>query len=399
MTRLAGVELQLVSASWADEVPSPPHDALTPAERRAHLVAHPYSYLGVTRGAEDLAPDEHLSDAELLAESRCALGRLLDAGVFEPLRPPAFYAYGLETDGHAQLGIICGVPADGLRTGELRAHESVHGVRRDHLGRHLEVVGYQSSPVVAAYRAQPALAEVLSGAVTTDPLLDVTSADGLRQRVWALSDADSSIIAESLAAEALYIIDGHHRTGAAQSYMDLVDAEGPGAWLLAAVFPSDDMRNLSHHRVWSGDLAVLRQRLDDLGSRPVAQGSFAECRDHETLIYLDDHWVAVTLPIDHAAPPVEQLEPARLRRQVLDVVGGEVAYRHGEGTLDDLAARVAGEGKVLFAMQPITMTELFTIADEGSFMPPKSTYFSPKARSGLFVRPMHRAAPAGDQSS
>ena len=385
MTRLGGIALRIVESDWADEVASPPHDALTPAQRRAHLAAHPRSYLGVTRGMEDVAPGITMTPAELLDAGKVALEELLQCGAFGDERAEAFYAYRLEDSEHSQTGIICAIPADGLRTGELRAHEDVHGARRDHLAGHLTVVGHQSSPVVVSHRSDPVVTRALENATEREPLLDHTSSDGLRQTIWLMTGPEADAVIEALAEDALYVIDGHHRTGAALSHFDAVGGEGGGAWLLGAIFPSDEMRNLAHHRVWAGDPMALTHRLGELGARKVERSEVEGRSAAEIAVYVDGGWYLLRLPIDSEASPVERLEPSRLQAQLLDALGGSVSYRPGSAPISELAVALE-PNEALFVLRPITMLELFEVADAGQHMPPKSTYFSPKARSGVVVR-------------
>lgn len=385
MTRLGGIALSFVAPEWVDEVPSPPHDALTPAQRRAHLAAHPYSYLAVTRGMEDVAPGEEMTPEALLDAGKEALDRLVGAGAFTEERPEAFYAYRLTNDTHSQTGIICAIPADGLRTGELRAHEDVHGSRRDHLAAHLRVVGHQSSPVVVSHRSDPVVAQVLDEATAREPLLELAADDGLRQTLWLMTGSEADRVIAALVHDALYVIDGHHRTGAALSHFDTSGGAGRSAWLLGAIFPSDEMRNLAHHRVWSGDAEALAHRLGQLGARRVDRSEVEARSAAEVAVYSDGAWHLVRLPIDSEASPVDRLEPARLQAQLLDDLDGTVAYRPGSEPIDRLAATM-DPTEALFVLRPISMLELFAVADAGQHMPPKSTYFAPKARSGVVVR-------------
>ncbi|NOX29751.1 MAG: DUF1015 domain-containing protein [Actinobacteria bacterium] len=395
MTRLGGIPLRLVADDWGTDVPSPPHDALTPAQRRSFLSTHPNSYLAVTRGPEDVDPGVSLTPEQLLNEGRVALDRLFDKGAFQPLRPEAFYAYRLEDEAHSQTGIICGVPADGLRTGELRAHESVHGTRRDHLAKHLEVVGYQSSPVVVSHRADAAVARVLATATERDPLLHHEGDDDLNQTIWVMTSHEADTVIEALKDDPLYVIDGHHRTGAAQTYFDDNDGEGPSRWLLAAIFLSDEMRNLAHHRIWFGDtpagITLLEEVLESMGARPI-EGNIGvalfDRADDEIAVHAGDNWYIVSLPIDFDAPVVAQLESSRLEEQLLPLLSGIVAYRPGSSPIGELADEAGESEGALFMLRPVTMDQLFEVADAGQTMPAKTTYFAPKARSGLFVRPM-----------
>ncbi|MCP4961046.1 MAG: DUF1015 domain-containing protein [Actinomycetia bacterium] len=380
----------MVRSEFSTEVPSPPHDALTPAERRAHIAAHPLSYLGVTRGPEDAAPGVGETPDELLIAGREALTRLLEANVFTDLRDEAMYAYRLENAEHRQTGVLCGIFARSRAQGQLRAHEEVRGARRDHLARHLETVEHQSSPVVVSHRHDPVIAAELEMVANHDPMLSIKSADGLTQTIWELSGESIERIVHAAAEMPLYIIDGHHRTGAAE-----VNSETGGAnaqWVLGAMFPEDEMRNHAHHRWLQADdpataISLIEKTL------PTHRVSIHEIerRTHGQIgVYADHRWLLVELPGGSGETAFDVLEPVRLNDVLADLGLDELPMNFLAGTrpLPDLARTIDSSGGVLFAMNPIEMDELFAVADAGLIMPAKSTYFSPKARSGVVLRPV-----------
>lgn len=404
MTTVLPLHLRLVRPEWTDRVPTPAHDALTAAARRQYLLENPDSYLAVTRGPEDTAPGTERTPAELLAEGRASLERLLETGAFSPLRPASFYLYRQRSNDHEQTAIVGGVATSDFLDGQVKLHENVRPERASHLGRHFDVVGVQSSPIALAHRPLPNISAITQNITSSEePLLSFSSDDGLHQDVWAVSDPrDSQTIMDTLATHDLYVIDGHHRTAAAIAHRDFA---GPGRAdrVLSAIFSSDELSNVAHHRV-----LALGQETGEFLKRLTAElpvrivTSIHEVRTREAdeiAIRAHGYWHLVRVPFigSHSsiADRLDNLDPVRLQRGILGPllgIDGKVyddvlSYRPGIVSGEVLASE-ADERQLVFAMmRAVDVDDLLAASDAGLIMPPKSTYFHPKARSGLFVRP------------
>ncbi len=413
MAAIKPLHLDIVGRDWADEVPSPPHDALTPIQRRAHLDQHPLSYLGVTKAPEDADPQTPTTTQELLNAGRRQLEQLLDAGAFDSTDEAGYFLYRLDTETSSQCGIVCGVAVDDYDTGVVRIHEQVRTDRALHLAHHLSVVGAQSSPIALGFEASGALEGALEAERSDAPLVDVTSDDGLRQRVWPVIDAQHiSAIESELASQPLYLIDGHHRAAAASTYRSaqLGDAhDDTFDWMLCAIFPLSHLRNKAFHRVLHGidDAAELRVQLKELfASRSVASPSEASHRGPSEIVVRlpdDDGWLLIDIPLvetaDDAATIIANLDTVRLATRLLgpefDVdeaqPDGRLTYQPGFADASSLAAIVPEADEAIFIMRPVQMSELVAASDAGLVMPPKSTYFEPKVRSGIFLHRNRRS--------
>lgn len=402
MTSFQPLPVRLVRPAWAHTVPAPAHDSLSPAQRRSYLEANPESYLTVTRSPEDLGPDaEPTTTEQLLLDGRQAFERLIDADVFSEVHPPRYYAYRLSTDDHSQTGIIGGVSIADYQSGQLRVHERVRTDRTEHLAQHLGVVRSQSSPIAVSYRPSPEVASILDRATVTDPLLDAEGTDGLRQTVWAIDATDQQALTDTFAEQPTYIIDGHHRASAALAHHLATNGEA-SAWILMAAFSSDQLLNRAfHRRIESLDIDDVIAAIDGrLAWRSLSLDTIEQRASDEIVVVGSGRWLAVTLPtearLDDANSPTAQdlanLDPVRLERQLLvDVLGIDptdssqsLTYRPGNVPMAALEAET--RSGVLFISRPVPVSLLLDAADAGLVLPPKSTYFEPKVRAGVFVR-------------
>ncbi len=410
MAEVKPAGLRLVEEAWSTFVPSPAHDALTPAARREYLSTNPHSYLAVTRGAEDLLPGENFSNEELLADGRRALDKLLEEGAFSQVNTSRFYLYQLETFDHVQTAIVGNVATNDFTDGHVRLHEHVQMDRATHLSRHLDVVAAQSSPIALAYRPSAELDTLVQQILDRQPDLAFTGVDGVTQKVWTIhEEAVSSQIEDVLAPMTLYLIDGHHRAAAARAHQQVIGDE-PSNHILCAIFSGDQLRNRSHHRVLAlgTETADFLTRLQEyLPVRIVT--TRAECENRnpdEIALWAREKCYLVTVPFSaepcedgkeanlSVAERLDNLDPVRLQRGIIGPLlgvdgswsGEQLTYRPGIKSVEDLRAISEDRDEVLCVMRPVLVDDLLDASDEGLIMPPKSTYFEPKARSGVFVR-------------
>ncbi|MDH3302295.1 MAG: DUF1015 family protein [Acidimicrobiia bacterium] len=406
MTTVRPLTLDLLRPAWAAEVPSPPHDALTPEQRRQHLRRHPHSYIGVTRAPEDV-DDPSLTVEDLLVEGRRSLETLLEADVFTPSEGPQYFIYRLTANGHTQTGVVCGVAVSDYEGGSVRIHERIRADRAEHLAKHLNIVGAQSSPIALATRESDRLLDVTDRAIEHEPALDFIADDELHQQVWRVTDPEVSEHLGSVLADGdLYLIDGHHRAAAAARHREHDDHQRrPGDdWMLSAVFPAHQMFNKAFHRVVDPASAARLQPLIGSGFAGRFLDSVNDVVDRrlsELAIGFANadsiRWAVIDLPLP-AGPSVTTVDRLDMSRLAAGVLGpvldideadprGRLRYLPGLGTAQALTALhdELSAGEAVLVMNPVSMEDLFEVSDHGLVLPPKSTYFEPKVRSGLFV--------------
>lgn len=400
MTSVRPLRLRLVQPSWAERVSSPAHDALTPDDRRAHLAMNPDSYMAVTRGLEDVEPGETISADDLLHQGRAALDRLRQNGAFCPERGDDFYVYRLAEQDHSLTGIVAGVSVADYIDGSVRIHEHVKANRALHLANHLDVVGVQSSPIAMAHGPNPDIDRVITRTVETEPLLQFTLPDGLEQTVWVVpAGEDHETMRSALDDEALYLIDGHHRAAAAATFRTAAGS-GMADWMLSAIFSTDELDNAPHHRLLVPEVGI-DEALRIIGRRHrLRRCTVTEVADRsasEIALYSAGQWYCLDLPLaggDDAASLLADLDPSRLQAQVLhplfriDPEGDDpsLSYLAGRREMSTLQTVVDDNAGLLALMRHVPVSALVAAADANLVMPPKSTYFEPKVRSGVFLR-------------
>ena len=396
----------LVHPDWAERVISRAYDNLSPQQRRALVVANPYSYMNVTRSREDLFDNADLSPDGLVGEGAAALTRLLNANAFAPTGRPALYLYRLSHKQGVQTGVVCTVPVRGFGDGRIRIHENVHDDRASLLTAHLQRVGATSSPVAMAVRSTAELYRQLLDITSTVPADLEFGSTAVRHQVWTVPEDCTDSLAAAFGNQVLYVTDGHHRSAAAVRALAVAPGDPTLARTLAVVFPDEQLHVQSFHRLATdqhdrraedclealSEEAEVTSVFSSFAARPSGPGIAG--------LYLGGSWHRLELPPATGTGAVSRLDVERLRRSILGpVLGAEelsqqgaVDYLPASAGFDELARRCDQENRVGFALHPLSVRELMAVADENGLMPPKSSFFAPKPRSGVFLRVLGRGA-------
>lgn len=396
----------------ARQVSCPPYDVMNTAEAMRMAGGDERSWLHVTRAEIDCPPGTDIHSEAVYAKALENFNRAIGNGWMAQDEAPAYCVYELTMDGRAQTGIVAAVACDDYERGLIKKHELTRPDKEDDrmvLTRRLRA---NAEPVFLAYKAVGRLDEIVAEVKLAEPEYDFVADDGVGHRLWVVAAPDVVAEIESLFAsrvEATYVADGHHRTAAAARIGREFAGQNPGHtgdeeynFFMAAIFPDSQLRIMDYNRVVR-DLNGLTagQFLDALGRvmtvERVGAKPVAPARLHEFTMYLDGLWyrlvarpgtyddsdpigvLDVSVLTDNVLAPILGIDDMRRSRRI-DFVGGI----RGLGELKRIVD--SGDARVAFALFPVSMRQLTDIADSGNIMPPKTTWFEPKLRSGLFVK-------------
>jgi uncharacterized protein (DUF1015 family) len=383
----------------------PPYDVVSRDEAARLAADNPESFLRVTRAEITLPAHVDPHDPRVYGAGRDGLARLIDRGTLRLDADPSLYIYRLAVREREQVGVVGCVHVDDYEAGVIRKHENTRPDKEDDRTRHILSVGAHCEPVLLVHRDRTEIDRLAAEAMHGPPLEDFTAPDGVRHTVWRAPAPDPWVEAFGRIQRA-YVADGHHRCAGAwraagarraRPSRDPDDAEYD--WFPAVLFPASQVQILPYNRLVR-DLkgqtpAQVVERLGRLGrlsldaaAEPPRPGSFA--------LYLDHRWHLLeldTTSIDRS-DAIGSLDVSLLQERVLGPVLGigdprtdpRLEFVGGSRGTHELEARVnAGEMALAISMYPTTVEQLMTVADRGSIMPPKSTWFEPKLASGLFV--------------
>ncbi len=404
-------------ADVVDEVAALPYDVYNLAEAREEIARHPHSFLRIDM-AETMLPDTiESNDPAIYEKARELLEDDIADGLYIEDLAPHYYLYRLcAPDGRSQTGVVGCASIDDYQNGIIKKHENTKPDKEIDRIRHVDTCNAQTGPIFLAFRSDGRIEAVMERAADLLPLYDFTADDGVRHTVWRVDDAaDEAIIRESFeSTDSLYLADGHHRTASAvkagllrreqaqaaagvQSWGEA--PELPSDHFLSVNFPSSQLEILDYNRVVSGlnglskeeYLERVREHFDIAGSqaepfKPQHKGSIG--------MFVDGQWYALEVKDElKSDDPVAGLDVSILQNYLLDPILGikdprtdkRIDFVGGIRGLAELERRVATDMTVGFGMYPTSIEELFAVADAGLLMPPKSTWFEPKPRSGIFI--------------
>lgn len=389
----------------APDVAAPPYDVVNREEARILAEGNPASFLHVGRSDIDLPADVDAYDPRVYTAARDSLERLVREGVLRQDPSPQVYLYRLTMNGRSQTGVVGSVHIDDYEHDIIKKHERTRPDKEDDRTRHVLTLRANAEPVFLTYHDTSRLDELMAKDTATLPIFDFVSPDGVRHTGWRA--AEPNLYQEAFAeVAAAYVADGHHRCASAwRAGRELRSANLAHTgneeynWFLAVLFPKSQLGILPYNRLVR-DLAGLTgpeflARLGQVASvvpstsgTPTGPGTFC--------LYLDGKWwqVAFDPQTINQADPLAALDASLVQDRVLGPIlsigdprtDKRIDFVGGIRGTTELERRVdSGEMAAGFSLFPTTMDQLLRVADAGLMMPPKSTWFEPKLKSGLFV--------------
>ncbi len=379
-----------------------PYDVVDAAEAAALAAGRPRSLLHVDRAEIDLPPGTDPYSSAVYTKARENLFRLQRDGVLVRESEPCLYVYQQQMGAHRQRGVVAVCPVEDYDAGLIRKHEKTRRDKEDDRARLIDTLSAQTGPVFLTYRDEPAITALVEAATRERPQHDFTAPDGIRHTTWRIP-GDADWVKAFARVPRFYIADGHHRAASASRVAHLrrernsqpAGAEDTHAFL-CVIFPAGELQILPYNRV----VVDLNGRdptafLDEVRAVFGLENDAPPAPDRvgRVSMYLGGRWHGLRCPVDPGADPVSRLDVSVLQNRLLAPVLGigdprtskRIDFVGGIRGTGELVKRADACGGVAFSLFPVTVAQLMEIADAGQIMPPKSTWFEPKLRSGLFI--------------
>ena len=392
------------AAEFARQVASRPYDVLNSKEAKTEAEGNSASFLHITKSEIDLPESIDIHAQQVYDKAKENLDAFISRKILFRESKACYYIYQLVMNGRSQTGLVCGSSVDDYENDLIKKHEFTRPEKELDRINHIKTTGAQTGNVFLAYKQVEAIDEVIDAWKKKSPVYDFTADDGIRHTVWIVNDDDTIEKISALFKEKVpctYIADGHHRAAsAAKVRKALGDAAQDGADLfLTTLFPSNQLHIMDYNRVVS-DLNGLDETglLAALGNQftvEKAAKAFSPEQLHTFGMYINKQWYRLTAKEgSYGNDPIGVLDVTILQNNLLDPVFNikdqrtdkRIDFVGGIRGLGELEKRVdSGEMAIAFSLHPVSIQQLFDIADSGNVMPPKSTWFEPKLRDGLLT--------------
>lgn len=398
----------------ASSIAALPYDVYSRKEAKDIVEKNPLSFLKIDRAETQFPSDMDMYSQPVYDKARDTLNEMIDNGSFVKDEAPGYYIYALTMNGHTQTGLVGCASIDDYVENRIKKHENTREDKELDRTRHIDTLSAQTGPIFLAYHEDAELNQILAAVKMADPLYDFTSEDFVRHQVWKISRKEDieKITHIFKGIDNIYIADGHHRAASAvktglKRREDHPDYNGNEEfnYFLSVLFPAEELHIYDYNRVVSDlngytfdaflDMIGSGFEITDMGQevcRPSCKGEIG--------LYGNGRWYRLTAnPFLFSEDPVNSLDVSILQNVVLGPLLGiqnpktdtRIQFVGGIRGLEALADIVSSSGSgAAFAMYPTSMEELLLVADTGRLMPPKSTWFEPKLRSGLFIHQFER---------
>lgn len=394
-------------ADLVDRVAALPYDVYNRNEAKLEVEREPLSFLRVDRAETQFADDFDMYSPLVYQKAKELLDSMIQDGIYVQEEKEVYYIYELTMEGRSQVGIVACASIDDYQNNIIKKHENTREEKELDRIRHVDTCNAQTGPIFLAYRAQEEIDSVVNRIRTKNPVYRFTSPDGIGHAVWVIEqDEDIRQIREGFRQiDCIYIADGHHRAASAVKVGLKRRAEHPDYdgteefnYFLSVLFPHDQLMILPYNRVIK-DLAGMTEeeflsRLRESFDVNVSEQPVSPAKKAEFGMYLNGKWYELKAHADLLREdPVEGLDVSILQREVFEKLLNisdprtdvRIDFVGGIRGLKELERRANSDMCLAFSMYPTSILELFQVSDAGRLMPPKSTWFEPKLRSGIFI--------------
>ena len=400
-------------AQFAKQVASQPYDVLSSKEAKEAAQGNPYSFLHITKPEIDLPEQTNPYAAEVYEKAKENLNAFMQRDILFRENKACYYIYQLLMQGRSQTGLVCGSAVKDYETDVIKKHEFTRPDKENDRINHIKISGAQTGNVFLAYRDVEEMNELISKwKADKSPIYDFIAEDEIQHSIWIVNDdATIKLISQIFKKKVplTYIADGHHRAASAAKVRTALgdEATAESMYFLTTLFPSSQLHILDYNRVvkdLNGLTAseLIDQLKIDFEVKLVGKKEVRPTAIHTFGMYVDGNWYLLTSKEEtYTTDPIGVLDISILSNNILDKHLGitdqrtdkRIDFVGGIRGLKELVTRVdSGEMKIAFSLYPVTMNQLFDIADSGNVMPPKSTWFEPKLRDGLLTHLIYEAS-------
>jgi len=392
-------------AQHAKQVASRPYDVLNSKEAKIEAQGNPNSFLHITKSEIDLPEEVDIHSQQVYDTAKNNLDAFVSRNILFRESKACYYIYQLIMNGRSQTGLVCGSSVDDYENDLIKKHEFTRPEKEKDRINHITTTGAQTGNVFLAYRNVAEIDEVISKwQKEKNPVYDLMAEDGIQHSIWIINDSDTNDLISELFKTKVpftYIADGHHRAASAAKVRKALgkDATEGANIFLTTLFPSDQLHIMDYNRVVKDlnglEKATFIEKLSDSFIVEKAEKAFSPSNLHRFGLYIGKQWYSLTAKENtYTHDPIGILDVTILQNNLLDPILGikdqrtdqRIDFVGGIRGLEELEKRVdSGEMAVAISLHPVSIQQLFDIADSGNVMPPKSTWFEPKLRDGLLT--------------
>lgn len=394
--------------TFASKIAALPYDVYTRKEAKKEVEKNPLSFLKIDR-PETMFPDEmDMYAPKVYQKARKVLEEMIEKGEFIQDETPCYYLYELTRNGHRQTGIVACASIDDYFNGTIKKHENTREEKEQDRIRHVDTLDTQTGPIFLAYRLDAVLKEIIEETKRKTPVYDFISEDKITHRVWVIDESEMMERIQQcfVKINKIYIADGHHRAASAIKVGCKRRKEHPGYtgeeefnYFLCTLFAEEELEILDYNRVVKdlnglSEIEFLEKIKESFEVEEAEESPYAPKQKKEFGMYLGKKWYKLQIKKEQVSDDVvESLDVSILQNKLLKPILGikepgkdnRIIFVGGIRGLKELEHCVENGFQVAFSMYSTSMQELFSVADAGRLMPPKSTWFEPKLRSGLFL--------------